>query len=119
VSDEFLASYLYQLQLNETLNQSEPLSPTLSNKPQSDLFESLEPDNNKFLSMEPIQSPRTRMPNLVSIQAFTGENYWLIAIVIYIKSIEAMADRVGKDEAGRASLYQLIFYNRLKKAAAQ
>jgi hypothetical protein len=39
--------------------------------------------------------------------------------VIYIKGIEAMADGAGKDEAGRVSLCQLIFYNGLKRMAAQ
>jgi hypothetical protein len=105
--------------LNETPSQSEPPSSTLNNRPQSDLFELLEPDNNKPPSIESTQSLQTRILDLIPAQAFTGENYWLIAVVMYIKGIEAMADGAGKDEVGRVSLCQLIFYNRLKRAATQ
>jgi hypothetical protein len=60
-----------------------------------------------------------RILDLIPAQAFTGENYWLIAIVMYIKGIKAIADGVGKDEVGRVSLYWLIFYNGLKGVATQ
>ncbi|KAI9764731.1 MAG: hypothetical protein M1840_008123 [Geoglossum simile] len=52
-------------------------------------------------------------------QAFSRENHIPIAVEMYIKDVEQMAESSGRDEVSREKLCRLIFYNGLRGAAQQ
>ncbi|KAI9764059.1 MAG: hypothetical protein M1839_006047 [Geoglossum umbratile] len=56
-----------------------------------------------------------RMP----AQTFSGEDYRPITAVMYIENIEEIAEDARRDDAGKARMCRVAFYNGLRGAAAQ
>src|SRR3954451_6714980 len=59
------------------------------------------------------------MNNNTPAQVFNGEDHTLIAVEMYIEDVEQMVESSGRDEAGKARLRRLIFYNSLRGVAKQ
>ena len=91
----------------------------------SDTFQQLEIDKGTSTSHTPISegesvpySIATMNDNTLS-QTFMGVGYKPIHIKMYIRSMEKIVERVGKDKQDIEELCQLTFYNGLRAEARQ
>jgi hypothetical protein len=103
----------------EPLDVSNSLASSLASS-----FQQLEIDEDKLISRRPTptlifnqtQQSRTMSNNTLAM-TFSGENYKPVMVVMYIDSVEVIAENSGQDTAGKARIYRVMFYNGLQEKA--